>query len=184
MKRFLILILMVSAGWALAADVAVVDMEKLVRSHPRTAADRQVLQQYIEDFEVEREERMASLEKLKDEFDALRQEAEDITLAADVAREKRQMAQLKFEELRRAEMELREIAAQRQKELSSQELRMVERVVSDIRRAVQRVAAKESLDLILDSGSEATAGYASVVFADEALDVTDDVLSILLKNAE
>ena len=165
-----------------AAAIGVVDMEKLVKLHPRTTADREVLETYVEDFEVEREGRVKALKALSEAFEALRAGAEDLSLSEKAAQEKRQLAQVKFDEMRQAERELREIAAQRQKELTSQELRMRTRVIADIKQVVEAVAAEKSLDLVLDAGSVGAAGYSAVVHADKAMDITDAVTSALLKN--
>lgn len=181
MTAMLVLMAATTASMA-AAAIGVVDMEKLVKLHPRTAADRAVLETYVEDFEVEREERVTALKALSEEFEALRAGAEDLSLSEKAAQEKRQLAQVKFDEMRQAERELREIAAQRQKELTSQELRMRTRVIADIKQVVEKVAADKSLDLVLDAGSVGAADYSAVVYADKAMDLTDAVTSELLKN--
>lgn len=165
----------------MAATIAIIDMEKLVKVHPRTATDREVLETYVEDFEVEREERMKALKALSEEFEALRAGAEDLSLSEKAAQEKRRLAQVKFDEMRDAERELREIAAQRQKELTSQELRMRTRVISDIKQVVETMAAEKSIDLVLDSSRVGAADYSAVVYADKAMDLTDAVTAALLK---
>jgi len=167
-----------------AAAIGVVDMEKLVKAHPRTVSDRAVLETYVEDFEVEREERVNALKALSETFESLRASAEDLSLSEKAVQEKRRMAQVKFDEMRQAERELREIAAQRQKELTSQELRMRTRVIADIKTVVERVAGDKSLDLVLDAGSVGAAGYSAVVYADRAMDITDAVLAELLKDSD
>lgn len=187
MKRIMTAILalmMATTATMAAAAIGVVDMEKLVKLHPRTAADRSVLETYVEDFEVEREERVKALKALSEDFEALRASAEDLSLSEKAAQEKRQLAQVKFDEMRQAERELREIAAQRQKELTSQELRMRTRVIADIKQVVEKVAAEKSLDLVLDGGSVGAAGYSAVVYADKAMDITDAVIAELLKNTD
>lgn len=185
MKRTMIaiLVLMTATTVSMAASaIGVVDMEKLVKVHPRTAADRKVLETYVEDFEVEREERVKALKALSEEFERLRAAAEDLSLSEKAVQEKRQLAQVKFEEMRESERELREIAAQRQKELTSQELRMRKRVVADIKKVVETVADEQSLDIIMDAGSAGASGYSAVVYADNAMDITDAVTAELLKS--
>jgi Skp family chaperone for outer membrane proteins len=179
----LVLMLATTATMA-AAAIGVVDMEKLVKLHPRTAADRTVLETYVEDFEVEREGRVKALKVLSEEFEALRKGADDLSLSEKAAQEKRRLAQVKFDEMRQAERELREIAAQRQKELTNQEVRLRTRVIADIKLVVEKVAAGKSLDLVLDAGSVGGAGYSAVVYADKAMDITDAVTGELLKKTE
>lgn len=182
-RAVLVLMAATTASMA-AAAIGVVDMEKLIKLHPRTTADRSVLETYVEDFEVEREGRVKALKVLSEEFESLRAGADDLSLSAQASQAKRQLAQVKFDEMRQAERELREIAAQRQKELTSQELRMRTRVVGDIKQVVERVAAAKSLDLVLDAGSIGAAGFSAVVYADKAMDITDAVTGELLKKTE
>lgn len=168
---------------ALAANVGVVDMEQLIKLHPRTNTDRAVLEGYVKDFEVERAERVAALKTLSDQFEDLRKALEDVSLSDKALQEKRQLAQVKFDAMREAERDLREMAAQRQKELTSQELRLRTRVVADIRQVVEKVAAAKKLDLVLDATGLGANGYSAVIFSDKAMDVTDEVTNLLLKTA-
>lgn len=184
MRRMMTAIVALAVGTTAtmaAAAIGVVDMERLVKLHPRSTTDREVLETYVEDFEKEREERVKALKELSDTFETLRASAEDLSLSEKAAKEKRQLAQVKFDEMRQGERELREIAAQRQKELTSQELRMRTRVITEIRQVVEKVAAEKSLDLVLDAGSIGAAGYSAVVYADKAMDITEVVTAELLK---
>ncbi len=186
-KRALLSIVLVQcllAGAANAAQIAVVNMERLITLHPRTAQDRATLERYILDFDEERDERLAALQQLSEEFESLRQQAEDIGLTPDAVRDRRQRAQLKLEELRRGEAALRELAAQRQQELTNREMRMRERIVRDIKRVLRAFAEERELDLILDGGADPAGGFGAVVFAREPYDVTDDVLLRLRESVE
>ena len=167
------------AGWVStvsAVEIGVVNMERLIQEHPRTARDREVLEQYVADFDVDRDERLEALRGLSEAFESLRRQAEDIGLSPDAARERRQRAQLKFEELRQAEAGLREMAAQRQVELSNQERRMRDRVIGDLRRILQQVAEEKGLDMILDGGPDPAGGYGAVVYTREGHELTDAVI--------
>lgn len=187
MKRAVMAVLtglaVVVGGSAVAAEIGVLDMERLIKLHPRTNADREVLEKYVEDFETEREERVTALQALSEDFETLRKSAEDISLSEKAVQEKRRLAQVKFEEMRRAERDLREIAAQRQKELTGQELRMRTRVVADIRQIVEKVVAEQKLTLVLDSTGPGAGGYSPVIFAQKSMDITEAVISRLVKDS-
>jgi Skp family chaperone for outer membrane proteins len=161
---------------AQGAQIGVVNMERLIQMHPRTEQNRATLERYVKDFDAERDERLEALREMSQAFETLRQEAEDIGLAADAARERRQRAQLKLEELRRAEGALRELAATRQQELTKQEMRLREQVVRDIKRALREVADERNLDLILDGGEDPAGGYGAVIFSRAPFDLTDTVI--------
>ncbi len=178
---------LVGAAWlaataaAMAANVGVVDMERLIKIHPRTASDRQALEQYVEDFETEHEERLEVLRKMSETFEELRKAAEDIGLSETVLQEKRRLAQMKFDEMRRAERDLREMATLRQRELTGQELRMRQRVVADIRQIVESVAAERTMTLVLDSTGPGAAGYSPVLHFEKTMDITEAVIGQLVK---
>lgn len=169
------------ASSSMATNIGVVDMDRLIGLHPRTQNDRAILESYVEDFEVEREERLEALQTMSDQFDSLRRSAEDVSLTASAAEERRRLAQVKFEELRRAEQELREMAAMRQRELTNREIRMRNRVVNDIRRIVAQLADAQNLDLVLDATGPGAGGYPPVLFHKETMDLTEKVLAEMLK---
>ncbi len=167
---------LISSATAIA-DIGVVDMDRLIKLHPRTRADRAILQQYVDDFEAERAEMMESLQKLTAEFEQLRQSAEDVGLSEKALEETRTLAKSKMTEIRQIERTLRETAATRQKELTSQELRMRKRVVADIRDVIEKIAKKKRLELVLDSTGVGIGGYSHVLYHEEKQDITDDVIS-------
>jgi Skp family chaperone for outer membrane proteins len=159
-----------------AADVGVIDMERLIKLHPRATADRAVLEQYVKDFEDEREDMVEDLKKLGEEFEALRKDAEDVSLSDKVLESKRALAKAKIDEIRQMERTMRENTSTRQKELTSQELRMRKRIVSDISKIVEKIAKKKKLELVLDSTGVGIGGYAPVIYYTEKYDITDDVI--------
>jgi Skp family chaperone for outer membrane proteins len=74
------------------------------------------------------------------------------------------------------ERTMRENTSTRQKELTSQELRMRKRIVSDISKIVEKIAKKKKLELVLDSTGVGIGGYAPVIYYTEKYDITDDVI--------
>jgi len=167
---------LISSATAIA-DIGVVDMDRLIKLHPRTQADRAILQQYVDDFEAERAEMMETLKKLTTEFEQLRQSAEDVGLSEKALEETRTLAKAKMTEIRQIERTLRETASTRQKELTSQELRMRKRVVADIQEVIEKIAKKKDLELVLDSTGVGIGGYSHVLYHEEKQDITDDVIS-------
>lgn len=169
---------------AAATNVGVVDMERLIKLHPRTKADRAILSQYVEDFEAERREMLEDIRAKSEEFEALREAAEDVGLSEKAIAEKRTLAKAKVGEIREMEQSLRELAATRQKELTSQELRMRKRVVADIGEIVETVVARKKLDLVIDATGTSAGGYPPVIYYDDALDITDAVIGKMPKADE
>jgi len=84
-------------------------------------------------------------------------------------------------EIRKLEQELRGLASERQKQLTSEELRMRKRVVSELRKIVSTVAKKKDMELVLDSTGMGVGGYNQVIFYKEKQDITDDIISKMPK---
>ena len=125
------------------------DMDKVIKAHPRSKADRAILQQYIDDYEAEREEMLGQMEKLAGEFEELRRASEDDALSQSKREAKREMAKMKLEERMRLERKVRGMAMERQKELTSREVQMRKRVVAEVTKAVKVVAAAQDVSWVL-----------------------------------
>jgi len=76
----------------------------------------------------------------------------------------------------------RQMQEERQKNLSSEELRMRKRVVSDIRKIVATVAAQKKLDLVIDNTGLGVNGYNPVIYNSEKMDITDEVIKRMPKS--
>jgi outer membrane protein len=185
MRRFpmimsvLLVALTAISGRAADGKIAVVDIERLIKLHPRTKQDREVLEQYVEDYESEREELVESMKEMSADFEALRREAADSALSEKAREKAREKAKIKLEELKEKDRKIRETAAERQKELTSQELRMRKRVVADIKEILEKVAKDKGYDFVLASEETAISGYSSVLHFPKAADITEDVLSAI-----
>jgi Skp family chaperone for outer membrane proteins len=164
------------ATTSLAGNIGVIDMEQLIKLHPRTATDRAILEGYVKEFEDERADLVDQIKKEGAELQKLSKEAEDVGLSEKALEEKRALAKAKIMKIRQLQRKARELADERQKNLTSQELQMRKRVVNDIRKIVERIAKEKKLDMVLDNTGVGIGGYNPVIYNDRALDITDDVI--------
>jgi len=173
----------VAAG-AEAPRIAVVEMERVIRVHPRTESDRAILEQYVADYDEERDEQLARMRRLSESFEALRAEMTDPALSDRAREQKQEQARVKFEELRELERAVRETASVRQRELTSQELRMRNRVVADVKRVVARIASERGIDFVFAADDTAATAFPTVLHHPEAADITDAVIAAIAQPAE
>ena len=164
-----------------ASRIGVVEMERIIRAHPRTESDRTILEQYVADYDEERDEQLARMRALSDEFDKLRAEASDPALSDRAREQLQEQARTKFEELRRKEQSIRETAATRQRELTSQELRMRNRVVADIKRVVTAVATEKGIDFVFAADDVAATAFPVILHYPESADITDAVIAKIVQ---
>lgn len=165
----------VPAGRCADMALAVLDLERLVEAHPQTKSSEAVLKSQVEEFENEQKEMREEEETLKDAFEALRDAAANKALS-DAAREDRlEQAKAKYEELREHVRHRRETSRLRNKQLADQQLRLRERIVSDISDVVKGYAEEKGLALVIDKSTLGVRGVEGVVYHAPSLDITDAI---------
>lgn len=181
--RTSVLFLLVSAlaGLSGAAElkVAVVDTARILKNYYKTDLAERHMQQQLEDFSAERDKLMARHKKLKQEFEALRAEADNKALTDEAREKKKEQAEEKLTEVVEYENTIREKAASRKKELEGEGRKIQAELGKAIRDAVKASAEKGGYTLVLADGGLLANGLESVLYAEPKLDITDEVLSRL-----
>ncbi|MFO7871179.1 MAG: OmpH family outer membrane protein [Kiritimatiellia bacterium] len=160
---------------------AVVDMSRVIEAHPDTGSGRRLLEEKKNEFELEQDQLVAELEKLKDEFDSLREAASNTALSAEVRNEKQGRAREKLMDLGQAEQKARRQVAQRQEQLSDLKTRMHKRVVEKIDAIVEKYASEHDIELVLDSSAMALNGVETVLYFPEGSDITGEITGLIEK---
>ena len=148
--------------------------------HKTKLADAQLKEQ-AEEFNEERRKLIADFEKLQEEFNALRDAAQDTALSEAVKTTKRDEAEDKLVELREFENRIRRFDEARRKQLDDQSRRMRKRIVDEILQTAQNYARVQGYQAVLDSSAQSMNGVEVVVYLDTRLDITDQVLDQLNK---
>ncbi|MCX7590591.1 MAG: OmpH family outer membrane protein, partial [Kiritimatiellae bacterium] len=108
-----------------------------------------------------------------------RKEAENKARSDIVREEKLEIEREKLLALKEYEQKLRETGRQRQRELSDQERRLRNRILDKIREVTRDYAKKHQISLVLDSSAAGMAGVEAVVYAEQALDITAEVIRLV-----
>ena len=140
-----------------AADVAVVDMERLVKAHPKSEVNREILRDQLKELESERDAMVAQLEEKKTAFLDARKDAADPALGDAVRAEREEAVRAKLKELQSLEQEMGQRLMGRQREMNEQKLRMhkrVEDVVREMGRIIGAHPSKPSQPRYLDNTRE------------------------------
>ncbi len=174
---------LVEDGQCAQAKIAVVDMSALIQALPDTSDAEAELEKTLKEFEEEQEKLIERLEVLKEEFKKVRNEAQDRVLNEDARADKMAAAEKKLLELKEFEIKARETAGLRQKQLAGQKERFRKRIISKIAGVVKKYADERDFTLVMDSAAVSLSGSMSVVYSNDEIDITKDILK-LLKNAE
>ncbi|MBT3295809.1 MAG: OmpH family outer membrane protein [Verrucomicrobia bacterium] len=167
------------AGTAVAADLGVVDVDRLVKAHPKSDANREILRDQLRELESEKDAMLETLQGKKESFMDARRAAADPALSDTVRKEREAAVTEQFKALQELEKEMGQRLMGRQREMGDQKLRMHKLVEESVRDMVAAVAAKKKLVLVVDKSALSVAGSNVVVFHQKQLDLTDIILATI-----
>ncbi len=158
-------LLVMMASTAFAQRFAYVDTEYILKHIPEYLAAQKQLDALSVQWQEEVDNRFAEIEKLYKSYQ------EDQVLLSEEMRRKRE------DEIVGKEREAREF--QRQKfgfegDLFQERIKLVQPIQERVAKAIQTIATDQSLDIILDKGSEVT-----FLYANPRLDRSNDVITRL-----
>jgi outer membrane protein len=174
----LLLALLAWAGTAEAGSkIGVVDVARVMRAHPDTAAADALLEKQLREFELEQDELLRRGKALKDAYESAHDEATDPALSEKGRAEKENAAIETRRAFRLFEKEYVETVRERQKQLTDQEHRMRRRIIDKVEALVADVAREGGYELVLDAEGRAVNGNRFVLFHSAPLDITDAVIA-------
>lgn len=186
--KFQILATSIAAALACAATAAsagelkigIVDMEKLVKAHPNTEADRKYLEETAKEFGERRDEMRAQVEAAARAFEAAAKEARNPALGDKARQRLEDEARQKREEAVAAEKAYSDAMRDMQRQLSESQSRMLRRTYTELQAAVAAYARENGYTYISEapSGEKANAP-SSVVYYDPSLDITKAIMDRL-----
>jgi Skp family chaperone for outer membrane proteins len=172
------------SAFADGTSVAVVSMEKLIKSHPDTEPAEAVVQGQIDDFEAEKKTMQKTFEEAKGKFEDARKALDNTALSDTERAEKKTVAEDLLTDLRKMEQELSDTIAKRKKDINEQTGRMRKRIVEKIQGVIKAYASQNKFDLVLDKDALSVTGVAGVLYADEKNDITEAVLAEIAKKSK
>jgi Skp family chaperone for outer membrane proteins len=172
----MVMALLVSVTLASAAGLGVVDVDRLVKAHPKAEVNLEILRDQFAELESEKDAMVETLEKKKEAFMAARRAAADPAVSDAVRAEREAEVEGLIQELQKMEKEMSQRLMGRQREMNDQKLHMHKRVEEAVQKLVARVAIKKDLSLVVDKSAVGIGGSSMVVFHLEKLDITDLVL--------
>jgi outer membrane protein len=162
--------------------IGTVDMKKVFESYYKTKDAEQRINEARNAAKKELEERMESLQKGMAEVKKLNEEIDSPALSKEAKETKSKTRDEKVAELKGMDREIGEFRTTREKQLQEQSGRMRQGIVDDIVKIVNDRVKAENYDLVFDKSGMSLNGVSVVMFAKEAYDFTDVVVTALNKN--
>jgi Skp family chaperone for outer membrane proteins len=163
--------------------IVTVDMNRLFNEYYKTPIASKKLQEAAEGFNKEQEAMLTEYRALNDELVKLRDDAEKPEYTSGAKELKRKAVTDKLTDIQKAQRDIEEFRRTHQKSLLEQTDRMKTNVLKEINDAISKVARDNGYLMVFDKSGKTLNEVPSVVFSQDTMDVTDDVLKVLNKNA-
>ena len=163
--------------------IVTVDMQKVFDSYYKTPSARQKLEETRDQFTKELAGKQDELKKQVEELNKLREEQDRPEYTPEVREQKKKALTDKLGEMQKLQRDVEEFRRGHQRILEEQSMRMRQGILKEVTDVVQKEAKDAGYLLVLDKSGNTLNGLPSLVFAQDNLDITADIIKILNKNA-
>jgi len=159
--------------------IATVDLKKLFDNYYKTKLAQTAIQEHAAQLDKDDKSMKDDLKKGSDDYQALQAQANDQALSADERDRRKQAASDKLKELQASKAAIDQYERQAQTTLGEQRQRMREKILVDIKAAVNTKAKAAGYNLVFDTAAETVNGTMAIVYTSGDNDLTDAVLAQL-----
>jgi len=174
LKLFFVLALVIPAmllGQSSPSKIAIVDVQKVFDDYYKVKEAMEKREKSEKIFKDEVTIMENELKKLVDEFKEIQTKLKNPNLDVEALRDQ---AKQKLQAIRVQESDMKQYGERTRATWRQREQNLARQTLTDIRKAIEKVAADKDLDLVLSS-----AGQQAVLFAKPAFDVTAEISAIL-----
>jgi outer membrane protein len=162
--------------------IATVDMNKLFNEYYKTPVASGKLKDTAESYNKEHEEMLAQYKKQVDELNKLREEQDKPEYTPEVREQKKKAVQEKLAETQKTQRDIEEYRNSHRQILEQQTQRMRSGILKEINEVISREARSAGYSLVLDKSGNTLNGVPSIIYSQDALDITDEIIKTLNKN--
>ncbi len=181
----LLVVVFLVVGAVQAEDqIAFLDVQEVFKGFYKTHLAQDQIRQQADDIKLERGEIEEEITVLKEEVEALRTDARDETLSAEVRASKRDLLEGKLVDLQTKEREMGEFEKLRKEQLEKQNTRMTRKLFDEIHEAVILYAKAQGFDSVIDRSAQSRLGTQVVLYTKFEVDITADMLAVLNEDRE
>ncbi|MEM7393649.1 MAG: OmpH family outer membrane protein [Verrucomicrobiota bacterium] len=170
--------LMAQSGFG-QVKIGFIDLNRTFNEFSKTKQADAQLKDRADKFNAERKKMLEDYDALKEAIKTLREESQDEALSEDERKAKRDLAVDKLVELREFETKIRNFDAQRKKELEEQSKRERKRIIDEINVVLKDYAQNQGFTAVFDASGESLNQVPLIIYYDEKLDITEDILGII-----
>lgn len=173
----------VGSAQVTSGRIVIVDLEKVFAEYYKTPAATAKLKETVDSFNKEAEEMLADFRKQTEDYTKLRDDSDKPEYTPEVKEKKRKELQDKLAELQKRDRELQEYRRTHQQLLQQQQQRMRDNILKEITDVVVKEAQGAGYSIVMDKSGKTMNGVPTVIWTQDTLDITDNIVKILNKNA-
>jgi len=166
-----------------ALKVVTVDMNRLLKDYYKSAEATAKLQEAGKKAEEQIEIMNKQGKELIDQFKEMEEQSKSLLLSAEARNKATEDAKAKFEEIQRKDQDVKSFAANTQRALQQRTGTTIQLLLEEIQKVAIDLAKKRGGTVLLDKSGPSQLGIPSILFADSAYDITEEVLAEINKDA-
>ncbi len=174
---------LVASSFAQTGRIVTADMQKIFDTYYKTPIARGKLEETRDSFTKELQTKQDALKKAVDELNKLKEEQDRPEYTPEVREQKKKALNEKLADLNNMQRDMQEYQRSHQRILEEQSLRMRQSILKEITDVVTKEAKDAGYMLVLDKSGNTLNGLPSVVYSQEPMDITADIIKILNKDA-
>ncbi len=160
-----------------------IDLNRVFNEYYKTPIATAKLKDTVDSYNKEQDDMIDQYKKQIEELNKLRDDAEKPEYTADVKEQKKKAVQEKLAETQKTQRDIEEYKRSHQQILDQQTQRMRQTILSEIKDVINKEARDANYSMVFDKSGNTLNGTPSIVFAQDSMDITDDIIKILNKNA-
>jgi len=162
--------------------IVTIDLNKIFNDYYKTPIASAKLKETVESFNKEQEEMVNNYKKAIDELNKLRDDQDKPEYSTEVRDQKRKAVADKLADTQKLQRDIEEYRTSHRKILEDQTQRMRQTVLKEIEDVINKEAKDAGYQLVLDKSGNTLNGVSLVVFSQDSLEITDDIIKILNRN--
>ena len=161
-----------------------VNLDKVFNEYYKTKLADAQIKKLEEEYNERMRDKVTELRAMNDQFVAAREMAQDTAVSEDMRNRKRGEAEELLIELRERETTIKEMEQTGRKELESELRRRRTRIIEEIKAEIQRYARAQGYQSVIDSSGKSLNFVELIIYADQRVDITADIIALLNKGSE
>jgi len=162
--------------------IVTVDLNKVFTDYYKTPIASGKIKDTAESFNKELNEMVDNYKKEIEDLNKLREDQDKPEYTAEVRDQKRKAVSEKLAETQKIQRDIDDYRTGHGKILQEQQLRMRQTILKEIQDVIDKESRDAGYQLVLDKSGNTANAVPTVLFSQDSLDITDDIIKVLNKN--